>query len=275
METINVQKAKARAKHKRGGFFFGMIDCLKNSKSGIIQIDNRNEYCFKYSVCACLHKDDEKREHPNRHKQYEKYFDRYDWSGMNFPVGTRDIEKFMNNNPNIVIKAYSLRVENIHMTKKQLLDSKKPFYFPTYTPEELKDKKVVYMLFLFPSEEVIADRLNKNNYDVGHIVPIVDINKFLYGWRSDKNCEYICDCCGSTFRTEKLRDEHINKGCYVDKTGQYKLDNKNLFFNSHSCCPRNPFIGYSDIETNMEKLGAEDDWDTEHIPQAIENTLCY
>ena len=120
MATINVQKAKARAKHKRGGFFFGMIDCLKNSKSGIIQIDNRNEYCFKYSVCACLHKDDEKREHPNRHKQYEKYFDRYDWSGMNFPVGTRDIEKFMNNNPNIVIKAYSLRVENIHMTKKQL-----------------------------------------------------------------------------------------------------------------------------------------------------------
>ena len=211
-----------------------------------------------------------KENNPKRHKQYEKYFDRYDWSGMNFPVGTRDIEKFMNNNPNIVIKAYSLRVENIHMTKKQFLDSKKPFYFPTYTPEELKDKKVVYMLFLFPSEEVIADRLNKNNYDVGHIVPIVDINKFLFGWRSDNNYEYICDCCGSTFRTEKLRDEHINKGCYVDKTGQYKLDNKNLFFNSHSCCPRNPFIGYSDIETNMEKLGADDDWDTEHIPQAIE-----
>ena len=91
----------------------------------------------------------------------------------------------MKNNPNIVIKAYSLRVNNIHITKKQLLYSKKPFNFPIY-PIELKDKKDVYLLFLFPSDELIADRLNKNSYDIGHIVPIVDINEFLFGLCSDK-----------------------------------------------------------------------------------------
>ena len=54
---------------------------------------------------------------------------------------------------------------------------------------------------------------------------------------------------------EAKRDDHINRGCYADKTGQYKLDNKNHFFNSYSCCSRNPFIEYGDIETDMEKLG--------------------
>ena len=133
----------------------------------------------------------------------------------------------------------------------------------------MKDKKVVYLLFVFPDEQVIADRLNKNNYDVGHIAPIININKFLYGWRSENNSEYICDCCGDTFRTEYQRDEHINRG-YADKTGQYKLNNKNHFFTSYSCCSRNPFIEYGDIETDMEKLGPDDDWDSEHVPHAIE-----
>ena len=88
----------------------------------------------------------------------------------------------------------------------------------------MKEKKVVYLLFLFPDEQVIADRLNKNNYDVGHIAPIININKFLYGWRYENNSEYICDCCGDTFRTEGKRDEHINRGCYADKTGKYSLN---------------------------------------------------
>ena len=89
-------------------------------------------------------------------------------------------------------------------------------------------------------------------------------------YQDGNHSEYICDCCGDTFRTAEKRDDHINKGCYADKTGQYKLDNKNHFFNSYSCCSRNPFIEYGDIETDMEKLGPDDDWDSEHIPRAIE-----
>ena len=76
-----------------------------------------------------------------------------------------------------------------------------PFYFPILNLEELKAKKVLYIIILFPNDEVISSRLKKNNYDIGHIIPIVDINAFLRGWRGDEN-EYICDCCGNSFRTE-------------------------------------------------------------------------
>ena len=83
------------------------------------------------------------------------------------------------------MKAYSTYDVNPHATKKELHKRRKPFYFPSYTPQELKGKKVVYILFLFPPEEVVADRLNNNNYDIGHIVPIINISKFLRGWRTD------------------------------------------------------------------------------------------
>ena len=64
-------KAKARANQHRGGFYFEPPDCLKHRESGVIVIDNKNEYCFKYAVCASLHYNDKHREHPKRHTQYE------------------------------------------------------------------------------------------------------------------------------------------------------------------------------------------------------------
>ena len=135
---------------------------------------------------------------------------------------------------------------------------------------------MIYLLCLFPNEEVVADRLNKNNYDIGHIIPIVDINAFLYGWRAENHSEFICDCCGNSYRTEEARDNHINKGCYVRETGQFKLSNVNEYFDSQKCCPINPFAIYGDTETEMRKrieaIGPDDDWDEIHLPQAIEFT---
>jgi hypothetical protein len=54
---------------------------------------------------------------------------------MNFPVGMKYIKIFMKNNPTIIIKAYAIHINNPHISKKQLLDFKKPFYFPTLAPE--------------------------------------------------------------------------------------------------------------------------------------------
>ena len=83
--------------------------------------------------------------------------------------------------------------------------------------------------------------------------------------------EFACDCCGNTFRTEELRDKHINEGCYTRTTKQFELTKKDVFFNAHSKCPRNEFVQYMDSETEMDKnIGPDDDWDEEHIPQAIE-----
>ena len=92
---------------------------MKHRESGVIVIDNKNEYCFKYAVCASLHYNDKHREHPKRHTQYEEYFDNYNWKVINFHVVTRYIETFQNNNPDIIVKAYSNYDVNPHATKEK------------------------------------------------------------------------------------------------------------------------------------------------------------
>ena len=100
-------KTKAKVKHKRhrAGFYFELPAWL--GKKGVLRIDNKDEYCFKYAVCACLHPSPDPL-HPRRHTQYEQFFHLYNWKGMNFPVGYRDMEIFERNNPNIIIKSWKM-----------------------------------------------------------------------------------------------------------------------------------------------------------------------
>ena len=72
---------------------------------------------------------------------------------MNFPSGYEDCEKFNENNPNLLLKAYAYYGATKTTTKQQILHNLQSFYFPTITPEEMKGKKVIYLLFLFPPEE--------------------------------------------------------------------------------------------------------------------------
>ena len=43
-------KTTASANQHRGGFYFDPPDCLKHRESGVIVIDHKKEYCFKYDV---------------------------------------------------------------------------------------------------------------------------------------------------------------------------------------------------------------------------------
>ena len=130
------KKAVARGKKRklRGGFYFELPDFLKNSKSGCICIDNKNEYCLKYDNACAEHFNDCHREHPRRHQQYEKYFDEHNYKIMNFPVGYNDLEKFHKDNPNTILKIYGATGVSKHTTKKELHQNMFPWYFPTLTP---------------------------------------------------------------------------------------------------------------------------------------------
>ena len=188
---------------------------------------------------------------------------------MNFPIGKEDFEKFNKNNPKLMLKAYACYGVTKHWTKQKIFENLDSFYFPTLTPDEMKGRKSIYVLLLFPSEEVVNDRLNKSNYDIGHVVAIHDIKKFLRGYRSDSE-ENICDCCGKTFQTEDSLNNHLEKGCYARETNQFKLSKDSVFFNSHQTLARNGFAQYVDIESEMVKdMKPDDDWDEEHIPQKI------
>ena len=47
-------------------------------------------------------------DHPERISKLKKYDDNYDWSGLEFPVAIKDIDKFEKNNPDISVNVLGL-----------------------------------------------------------------------------------------------------------------------------------------------------------------------
>jgi hypothetical protein len=113
------KKAAARGKQRRirGGFYFEPPEFIKNSKSGCIWIDNKDEYCLKYAV-ACAEHFKDCSDHPRRHQHYMKYFEEHNYKRMNFPIGYNDLEKFHKDNPNTILNIYGVcRYQNIQQRK--------------------------------------------------------------------------------------------------------------------------------------------------------------
>ena len=59
--------------------------------------DENDEECFKWAVTAALHYVDIK-SHPEPISNLRKYIDNYDWSGLEFPLSIKEINKFEKNN---------------------------------------------------------------------------------------------------------------------------------------------------------------------------------
>jgi len=68
-------------------------------KKGIVNIQNRNQKCFLWSVFKCLHE----RENPNPQKinDIKQYENEVDFKGIDFPVKLKDNTKFENQNPSV------------------------------------------------------------------------------------------------------------------------------------------------------------------------------
>jgi hypothetical protein len=111
-------------------------ECLKHHESGCITIDNKNQYCFKYSIACAEHLRDKQREHPRRHSQYEEYFAEHDYSGMNFPVDYRSMEKFHEKNTDTIVKVWAVQDAKPHMTTKQIHSQMFPWYFRSHEGKE-------------------------------------------------------------------------------------------------------------------------------------------
>ena len=74
----------------RGGSYLPLPDWLARKKA-IINPQNEDEECFKWTVIAAERvgmKD------PQRISNLRKFSNNYDWSGLKFPMATKDVKVF-------------------------------------------------------------------------------------------------------------------------------------------------------------------------------------
>ena len=82
----------------RGSSYIELPEWLK-SKKAVINPQNKDEECFKWTVIEALHHEEIKH-HPERISLLRSY--EY-WKGVEFPVSIKKIDKFENNNPGIAV----------------------------------------------------------------------------------------------------------------------------------------------------------------------------
>ena len=105
----------------RGSSYIPLPKKISNTKS-CINIQNEDTECFKYAMLAKYVKDNVVR--PG--KNYKEVQHKYNFKGINYPVGIKDVSKFENQNPSASINLFGLDSTNnvypLRVTKTERRD---------------------------------------------------------------------------------------------------------------------------------------------------------
>ena len=99
----------------RGSSYLPLPDWLERKKA-IINPLNIDEECFKWAVIEGLEWQNIK-SHPEGVSNLRKCADKYDWSGLKFPMATKDIKVFEMNN-NVSVNVLSVESKEIYICRK-------------------------------------------------------------------------------------------------------------------------------------------------------------
>ena len=94
----------------RGGKFLALPRWI-SLKHASINIQNKDDKCFKYSVQCGIYRVYEK-DHPERVSHYNKLTDTLNWDNVNFPSSNVDIDTFEENNEGkVAVNVYFIDLE--------------------------------------------------------------------------------------------------------------------------------------------------------------------
>ena len=209
----------------KGSSYIQLPTELRNSAKGLINIKNEDNECFRW--CHIRHLNPQEK-HPQRIKKLDKaYIEKLDYSGIKFPVTTKQYSKIEKQNEiNINVFGY---------------EDKQPY--PIFVSKEKYDKEMNLLL--------ITENENK------HYVLIKDFNKFMYNQTKHRERKHFCMHCLQCFSSERVLNDHkkicltIN-GC---QAVQMSEKGKNILkFNNFHKQQKVPFVIYADFEAITEKI---------------------
>ena len=75
------------------------------SKGAIINVQNKDNRCFEYAILSSQH-NKEIKTNPERPSKYKEHLDKLNFTGIEFPVSLKDIDKFEKQNPEIGVNVF-------------------------------------------------------------------------------------------------------------------------------------------------------------------------
>ena len=219
-EVISFEIHTVGYKPIKGSSYIPLPDFLMRKKA-IINMENKDDKCFLWSVLRYLHP---REKHSTRINDLRKYENDLNFKGIGFPVKVKDIQKFENQNPDLPgINVFSINDNNkiypLRLNKK--------------------DTKKTIDLFLFSKDE-------KQHYSL--------IKNFSRLTRSQITSHssskvHICKKCLTHFTKKYLFKKH-SRYCRQNETAAVIMPTKNtiLNFQNHFKKLPIPFAIYADFE---------------------------
>ena len=200
---------------------------LRNGLKGLINMKNKDNECFRW--CHIRHLNPQDKD-PQRIKKCDKeYINKLDYSGIEFPVTTKQYNKIEKQNKiNINVFGY---------------ENKQPY--PIYIS---KEKYTNHMKLL-----LITKDENK------HYVLIKDFNKFMFNQSKHKARKHFCMYCLQCFSSERVLNNHKDICIQVNGAQAIKMPNKNnniLKYNNFHKQQAVPFVIYADFEAIIETISS-------------------
>ena len=201
-------------------------------KKAIINVKNENDNeCFKWAVTSAVFP---AKEHGERlSKRMKKDSEKFDWTGIEFPVSLKQIDKFENQN-NYAINVFGY-------------------------------EKVVYPLRISKKKDQVINLLLIANEETNHFCWIKNMSRLLSsGINNHQHKRYFCYRCLNSFHSEKSLDKHteycqnneavkIEMPMIKDDEGKF-LGPEYIYFKNHYKKQRVPFVVYADFECFTEKI---------------------
>ena len=205
-------------------------------KKAIINVKNENDNeCFKWAVTSAVFPKEKNAERLG--KQMRKDSEKFDWTGIEFPVSEEFVDKFENQNP------YAINVFGYEGVVYPLRISKK---------NEHSCEQVINLLLIA-------------NEETNHFCWIKNMSRLISKQKSNHNGKiHFCYRCLNSFISVKSLDKHkeycqnneevkIEMPMFKDDEGKF-LGPKYIYFKNFYKKQRVPFVVYADFECFTEKI---------------------
>ena len=196
-------------------------------KNAIINVKNeKDNECFKWAVTSAVFP---AKEHGERlSKRMREDSEKFDWSGIEFPVSLKQIDKFEKQN------SYAINV---------------------FGYEKVDCKKVVYPLRISKKNcEQVINLLLIANEETNHFCWIKNMSRLISKQKSNHNGKiHFCYRCLNSFPSVKSLDKHTEY-CQNNEAVKIEMPGGRLYFKNHYKKQRVPFVVYADFECFTEKI---------------------
>ncbi len=195
------------------------------NKKAIINLENKDNQCFKWSVSRALFQ--EKRDNERITKKLKDNSENICWDGLEFPVQVDKIGIFEKNNPKYAINVYAYNKE----------------VYPIRISENNNREQTINLL-------LISD--DKTN----HYCWIKNMSRLINSQTSKRNHRrFYCERCLLSFWNQKALDDH-SEYCKDYDAVKITLPEKGtkLTFKNWNHSMRVPFVIYADFECFTEKI---------------------